>query len=109
MPAYVIAQMRVDDAKVYREYALKVAPTIAPFGGRLLVASDDADVLEGQQPFPRIVIGEFPTVADAKAWYASEAYQAIQPLRAGSTTGAVFIVEGVSLADRVAPGGERPN
>ena len=109
MAAYVIAQMQVHDVETYRQYARKVGTTVEPFGGRLIVASDTADVLEGLQPFPRTVIGEFPTMEAARAWYESPAYEAIRELRRASTQGTVFLVDGLSLAERVAPGGERPN
>jgi uncharacterized protein (DUF1330 family) len=108
MPAYVIAQLQVHNAETYREYARQVAPTVEPFGGRVLVASE-AEVLEGDLPFSRTVIGEFPTLDAARAWYESPGYEAIRPLRQDSTHGTVFVVEGISLAERVAPGGERPN
>lgn len=108
MPAYVIAQLHVHNAEMYREYARQVAPTIEPFGGRLLVA-DRAEVLEGDLPSSRIVIGEFPTLDAARAWYESPGYEAIRPLRQQSTRGTVSIVEGISLAERVAEGGDRPN
>jgi uncharacterized protein (DUF1330 family) len=97
MPAYVIAQMQVHDVETYRKYAMQVGPTVAPFGGRILLAADDAVVLEGTQPYRRIVIGEFPTVEAARQWYESPAYQAIQPLRAASSTGTVFITEGLAV------------
>lgn len=97
MPAYIIAQMAVHDVETYRKYALQVASTIGPFGGRLLVAADDAAELEGARPYPRTVIGEFADAATARAWYESEAYQQIQPLRASSADGAVYIIEGFSL------------
>jgi uncharacterized protein (DUF1330 family) len=106
----MIAQLEVQDVDTYNQYALQVAETVKPFGGRLIVAANDADVFEGAQPYPRTVIGEFETAAQARAWYESDAYQAIQPLRAGSSRGTVFVVEGMTLAQRVAPGGERrPN
>jgi uncharacterized protein (DUF1330 family) len=109
MSAYVIAQLQIEDAEMYRKYARQVAPTVAPFGGRLLVASDEADVLEGPQPYPRTLIGEFPTIEAAHKWYASPAYASIRELRQASTRGCVFIVPGLALAERVAPGGEREN
>jgi uncharacterized protein (DUF1330 family) len=109
MPAYVIAQLQVEDADAYNEYARAVGPTVAPFGGRVLVAADDADVLEGERPYSRTVIGEFPSVEAARSWYQSPAYGAIRQLRQAASRGTVFIVEGISLAERVAPGGERPN
>jgi uncharacterized protein (DUF1330 family) len=100
MAAYMIAQLRVHDVATYRTYALQVAKTVAPFGGRLIVAADDPTVLEGAPPFPRTVIGEFASTAQARAWYESAAYQAIQPLRAASTEGTIFIAEGFGLPDR---------
>ena len=50
---------------MYREYAAKFAPTVEPYGGKVL-AANDAEVREGSPPFPRFVIGEFPTM-DAPA------------------------------------------
>jgi uncharacterized protein (DUF1330 family) len=109
MPAYVIAQLQVDDVETYNDYARAVGPTVEPFGGRILVAANDADVLEGRQPYPRTVIGEFPTAEAARSWYDSPGYIEIREKRIAAAEGAVFIVEGLSLAERVAPGGERPN
>jgi uncharacterized protein (DUF1330 family) len=109
MPAYVIAQLQVDDVETYNEYANAMIPTVAPFGGRVLVAANDAHVLEGAQPYPRTVIGEFPTAEAARSWYDSPAYAAIREKRTSSSRGAVFIVEGLSLAQRVSEGGERLN
>jgi uncharacterized protein (DUF1330 family) len=109
MPAYVIAQLQVDDVDTYNEYARAVGPTVAPFGGRILVAANQADVLEGSQQYPRTVIGEFPNADAARSWYDSPAYVELREKRISSAQGAVFIVEGLSLAERVAPGGERPN
>jgi len=100
MAAYVIAQLRVHDVETYRRYALLVADTVAPFGGRLIVADDKPTVMEGRPPFPRTVIGEFASTTAARAWYESDAYQAIQPLRAASTEGTVFVAEGFGLPDR---------
>jgi len=95
MVTYVIAQMQVNDPQAYREYAAQVDPS--SFGGRILVAADMTNVIEGERPYPRTVIGEFPTVEAAKSWYESEQYQSIVGLRQESSTGTVFIVEGFSL------------
>ena len=84
MPAYIVAQMKVHDIETYREYAVKVAPTFAAFGGKLLAANDNADVSEGTQPFPRTVLVEFPDMEAARAWYGSGDYQEISAAAAGS-------------------------
>lgn len=103
MPAYFIAQLQIHDRETYREYATKVGATVAGYGGRLLVATSRVDVKEGELEQPRTVIGEFPSLEQAQAWYASAAYEAIAPLRRASTTGRVFIVEGFERGS----GGER--
>lgn len=50
--------------------------------------------IEGAAPDGVIVL-EFPTVADAKAWYDSPAYQAAVPLRQKAADYRSFIVEGL--------------
>jgi uncharacterized protein (DUF1330 family) len=85
---------QIHDRETYREYATKVGTTVAGYGGRLLVATSRVEVKEGTLEYPRTVIGEFPSLERARAWYESAEYQAIAPLRRASTTGPVFIVEG---------------
>ena len=99
MSTYIIAQMQVHDIETYRDYAAKVPPTVAAFGGKILAASDTAEVREGTQPYPRTVLVEFPDMEAAGAWYESDEYQAILPLRQKSTTGTLFMVEGFSLPE----------
>ena len=100
MPAYVIAQMTVHDIDMYYEYASKLAPTIAPYGGKVL-AANDAEVREGSLTHFRTVIGEFPDLASLRAWYESDAYQAIIKLRQNATEGAaLFFVEGITMPPR---------
>ena len=96
MAAYVVAQMEVHDPAKYREYATQVAATAAAFGGRFL-AANDADVKEGEPPFLRTIVGEFPSSGDANAWYESAEYKRILPLRLESTNSIVLFVEGFSM------------
>ena len=99
MAAYVIAQMTVNDIHMYYDYASKLFPTVKPFGGRL-VAANDAEVRAGSLPYLRTIIGEFPDMASLKAWYESDAYQAIIALRRDATDGALFFVEGMVMPPR---------
>jgi uncharacterized protein (DUF1330 family) len=102
MAAYVIAQMEVHDPAKYREYASKVGPTAAPYDGRIL-AANDAEPKEGEPAHRRTIIGEFPSLEQLRAWYDSDAYREILPLRLESTTSVLFFVEGFSLPP-VTPG-----
>src|SRR5438132_9936466 len=99
MPAYVIAQFDVNDVDMYYEYASKIFETTKGYGGRIL-AANDAEVREDSIPHLRTIVGEFPSLDKARAWYDSEGYQAIIGLRQNSTTGHLFMGECVSIPRR---------
>lgn len=104
MPAYVIAQMAVHDVEGYQKYGMAAMPNIEKFGGRVLAANDAAIAFEGTPPYPRTVIGEFPSVEAARTWYESSEYQAIKHLRTDATAGILFVVEGgLSMPDAPHP------
>jgi uncharacterized protein (DUF1330 family) len=102
MPAYVIAQMTVNDIDSYYAYSAKIFETTRPYGGKIL-AANDAEVREGSLPYLRTIIGEFPDGAKLRAWYESDAYQAIINLRKDATDGALFFVEGLTMPPREKP------
>jgi uncharacterized protein (DUF1330 family) len=93
---YVIGQMQVKDPETYEKYRSKVAPTVAEFGGRFLVRGGTMESVEGNAPLPRIVVLEFPSLEQARAWYNSPGYQAIVGLRTGASEGHLFMAEGVA-------------
>jgi uncharacterized protein (DUF1330 family) len=100
MSAYVVAHFEVHDIDMYYEYSAGVMATLEPYGGKIL-AANDAEVREGSVPHKRTVIGEFPSLEKARAWYDSDGYQAIIDLRKnGSTTGFLFMVEGLVMPPR---------
>ncbi|MFC9584184.1 DUF1330 domain-containing protein [Streptomyces yangpuensis] len=95
MTAYAIAHLRPqtmnEDVLAYIE---AIQSTMDPFGGRFLVHGKEVEVLEGPFPGTVVVIG-FPDIERARAWYASDAYQAILPLRTDHIAGEAVLVEGV--------------
>lgn len=95
MPAYALAHLRTpqinDEVLTYIE---RIQATMDPFGGRFLVHGAEVEVEEGDWP-GTVVIIEFPDLASARAWYASEAYQEILPLRTRNIDGEAIIVDGV--------------
>ncbi|MFJ6759661.1 MULTISPECIES: DUF1330 domain-containing protein [unclassified Streptomyces] len=95
MTAYAIAHIRPEtmNEDILR-YIEEIQSTMTPFGGRFLVHGAEVEVLEG--PFPgTVVMLAFPDIEQARAWYASPAYQAILPLRTDHIAGEVILVEGV--------------
>jgi len=59
-----------------------------------LVAYGAMEALEGKSP-DGVVLLQFPTIEDAKAWYNSPAYQAAVPHRQKGADYRAFIVQGL--------------
>jgi len=94
MKAYAIVQETIRDQGMFETYRSAVVATLEPFGGKFVVRGGKLTVVEGEWPHPRLVVIEFPSRADAEAWYRSPAYQKILPLRLKSADGNFVIVDG---------------
>ena len=95
MPAYVIVRVEVTDWGKYNEY-LKVGPgTLAQYGGRFIARGGDIVTLEGPEETRRMVILEFPSLGQAKAWYNSKEYQDAKKLRSGASIGSLVAIAGI--------------
>lgn len=82
------------DEDVFR-YMELIQATMDPYGGAFLVHGKQVEVKEGEWPGFFVLIG-FPDIERARAWYASEAYQEILPLRTRAFTADILLVEGVA-------------
>ena len=98
MPVYVVAQGRVENRDMLNEYVAKAIPTICAGNGRILGFDESPDVVEGEVGHPRTVILEFASHEAFRAWYNSDAYQAILGLRLESTPGTLIVVDGLQGA-----------
>ena len=96
MRAYVIVQVEFLDQRTYDAYRKDVLPTIEAFGGRFLVRGGAMTKLEGEWPYSRTVVIEFPSRGEAEAWYRSPAYGKLLPLRLKSSRGNLVIVDGAA-------------
>jgi uncharacterized protein (DUF1330 family) len=94
MAAYIIAQINITNPEKYQEYAKLAGPAGAKYGGRFLVRGGAKTTLEGDIPYQRIVINEFPDVEAAKKFYNSVEYQAAKERRLGAADFNMVIVEG---------------
>ena len=95
MKGYVIANIDVRDAAGYEAYRARTAAIVAQYGGRFLVRGGAVEVREGDVGISRVVVLEFPSLADARTFYDSLEYQDILPHRTANATGSLFLVEGV--------------
>ena len=96
MPAYVIADVRdAWDADALDEYRRRNTDAVANHGGRFVVRGGEHEVLEGEWDTKRFVVIEFPDAAAARAWWESDEYEAIKPIRRGASTTNIVLVDGV--------------
>ena len=95
MPAYIIVQVEVTDPETFETYRGQVAPILEQYGGEFLVRGGDMEVLEGEWPVPRCVVLKFPSMEQAKTWWASPEYEGPKALRQASANTNMIVVEGV--------------
>ena len=96
MPAYIIADVQVTDPEVYVGYTKLVPATVAAYGGKFVVRGGAAENMEGDWEPNRVVVLEFESVAQAKAWYNSEEYREPKGIRHSASPGKMIVVEGAS-------------
>jgi uncharacterized protein (DUF1330 family) len=82
-------------------YLERIDASLEPFGGAFIVHGTRPQVKEGVFAGDCIVIS-FPSMAQAQAWYASEAYAELIPLRARHAQSTVFLLDGVAPGYRAA-------
>ena len=95
VPAYVIASVtEAHDDDALAEYRRRNTAAVEAAGGRFLVRGGALEVLEGDWDPLRVVVMAFDDMDAARAWYASDAYEAAKPLRLAASTTQLVIVDG---------------
>lgn len=94
MPAYVHVNLRVIDPAKQADLAPRFQAALTEAGGKILHFGPVAQVLEGEEmPLPLAGVFEFPTLAQALAFYDSERYAHIKAERREAQQARMFIVE----------------
>jgi uncharacterized protein (DUF1330 family) len=94
MSAYVIGLVEVGDAEAYAKYRAGVPAVVEQYGGRFIVRGPSVEVLEGRHDGRRVVVLEFPTMAQLHAFWNSPEYTALKAVRQSASTGDLWAVEG---------------
>lgn len=96
MAAYVIGAVTVHDPSWLEEYGPAVDALVQANGGKYIVRDLEPNHLEGAGSVPTVlVVLEFPSVGQAKAWYESPEYQHYIKMRQAGATGDLFLVAGL--------------
>lgn len=82
------------DLDLFRQYAEKARATLAPYDVRNFTVGHNWERVEGDLECEYLAIVEFGSYEQARAWYFSDEYQAIRPLRTESGRYDAFIFDG---------------
>jgi uncharacterized protein (DUF1330 family) len=108
MPAYVHVNLRVIDPAKQAALAPRFKAALEEAGGRILYFGRVAEVLEGNAtPLPMAGVFEFPTLAQALAFYNSARYEPIKAERREAQQATMFVVETNSYGVRGLGPGQR--
>jgi uncharacterized protein (DUF1330 family) len=92
---YFFVAVEIADPAAYEAYRTRVPDIISARGGRILVRGGDPQPLDGVMPHRRRIIVEFDSPEAVTAFYYSEAYQAVQPIRRNASNGFVCLLTGM--------------
>ena len=92
MPAYVVGTIYdIKDPAGFDEYRNQAGPSLAQYGGKLVMSSQSIEVGDGSWSPIGMVMFEFESMARAKEWYDSPEYTAAKPMRLKTAdTGLIF-------------------
>ena len=94
MAAYIIIHVDIRNMEIYKRYMVHTPRIIHQFGGKFIVRGGKVETLEGEEEKLRLVIIEFPSMEQARAFYHSGEYQAVKKLREGGGPAQFVAVEG---------------
>jgi uncharacterized protein (DUF1330 family) len=92
----MIAEVDVTDQALYDEYRKLVPETIDKYGGRFLVRGGAIESKEGEWQPKRLVVIEFASMEQARAWYESPEYAPLLAVRQEAASTNLVFVEGAS-------------
>jgi uncharacterized protein (DUF1330 family) len=98
MSAYIVVQIAIRDPSMYEEYKALAPASIAAYGGRYRVRGGASEILEGSWQPARLVLLEFPTIAQARAWWHSPEYAPAKAIRHRCAATEMLLIEGTASA-----------
>jgi uncharacterized protein (DUF1330 family) len=97
MPAYLIADVEINNLEKFREYMEATPAILKKYSGRFLVRGGDIWIAEGDWNPKRLVVVEFDSLEKAKEFWFSEDYKPIKALRQSSAETDMIFVDGITI------------
>lgn len=95
MSVYAVALIDIHDRDGYGRYEQGFMDIFSQHEGRLLAVDESPSPLEGEWPWTRTVLIEFPDEEKLQAWYASADYQALAQHRFGAAEARIAVLKGL--------------
>jgi uncharacterized protein (DUF1330 family) len=95
MTAYVIVDVDVKDVTGYAAYKELAQGTIPLYGGKYIARGGKTETFEGGWQPNRLVILEFPSMDQARAWIDSPEYAPARALRHKYANSKMVAIEGL--------------
>lgn len=93
--AYAIVDLEVFDIEKYLAYQQAIKSLVESADARYLARGGDFRVFEGDYQPNRLILIEFPSLTAIDEFYASEAYQSLEPQRRACSSARILGVEGL--------------
>lgn len=81
MAAYLVGHIKVIDEELWNQYVAGVAESITHYEAKIIFRGKLDKILAGKHQYDLAVVIEFNNQYTIDAWYESEKYQALIPLR----------------------------
>jgi len=94
MAHFFMAQLNVHDRQGYGRYLEGAGALLEEFSGRVLAVDEDVAILEGEWPYGRTVLIEFPSRDHLDRWYRSPGYREIAAHRHAAAAGNAVVLQG---------------
>ena len=96
MSAYILVQINITNPESYKEYLKQVTPTVVKYGGEYIVRGPAIENLEGALLQGKsVIVTRFEDEGSVNAFFKSEEYQALKPMREGTGIYDIGIFNGV--------------
>ena len=91
---YAIAQLKITDRAAYDRYQAKFMGVMKRYQGRVLVADEKPQVIEGEWDRDKVVLLSFPDEKAFREWAESPEYQEISKVRKAGSEAVVLLMKG---------------
>ena len=93
MPGYIIANVDWIHPEAMEAYGELAYPTLVAAGGKILAASEQPEIIEGNWGQGIVVLIEFPSATDARRLLDSAVYQPARQVRQNSADSNLILLE----------------